>query len=142
MRTRRGEKIEDKRRRAWSPVDQPTSTKENPTFFPDTSDEADEEFEKAMELEKRDENILQHREGALQCQKMQALKMLEASKNRFGPVEVGRTVRLPIGSVDRPKIECMPYGGTVSSLPNGMCKRAVKNETAQGRYSRIVGIRV
>ncbi|CAJ0914300.1 unnamed protein product, partial [Mesorhabditis belari] len=56
---------------------------QNPTFFPDTSDEADEEFEKAMELEKREENILQHREGALQCQKMQASKMLEASKNRY-----------------------------------------------------------
>ncbi|CAJ0954267.1 unnamed protein product, partial [Mesorhabditis belari] len=58
------------------------------------------------ELNRIDEKICQHRAGAVRFQQKQAEKMLESSKNRYGSVDIGKTVRVPIDTfeLDHPTI--------------------------------------
>ncbi|CAJ0950147.1 unnamed protein product, partial [Mesorhabditis belari] len=123
-----GEKFDD-----WSEAILATST-ENPSYFPESDEELDSDRESV--LTQRDAEIEQHRKGAVESQQKQADKMLEKSKNRFGPVGVGMTVRLPIDVVDRPKIGHSSLFGVVLSLEEGLYQIGTKNGVLQQKLTR------
>ncbi|CAJ0949269.1 unnamed protein product, partial [Mesorhabditis belari] len=79
-----GEKFDD-----WSEAILASST-ENPSYFPKSDEKLDSDRKSV--LTQRVAEIEQHRKGAVESQQKQADKMLEESKNRFGPVAVGMTI--------------------------------------------------
>ena len=97
-------------------------------------------------MTQRNEEIEQHRKGAVKCQQKQAKKMLEKAQNkllfnlflgfwidlfRFGPVNIGTTVRLPIDAVDRPKTGHLSLLGVVMSTDDGFYQIGTKNGVLQ-----------
>ncbi|CAJ0947812.1 unnamed protein product, partial [Mesorhabditis belari] len=110
---------------------------ENPTFFPETDDEEGAiAKEKEGDFVQRDKEIWHHRNGAALQQQKQAEKMLEKSKNRFGAVEVGQTVRLPIDAVDRPKIGHSTPLGVVMEENQGFYQIGTTNGILQQKLTR------
>lgn len=55
---------------------------------------------------------------------------------RFTPIEVGKTVRLPIDSVDRPKIGHSNLLGIVLEAGDGFYKVGTKNGILPQRFTR------
>ncbi|CAJ0914660.1 unnamed protein product, partial [Mesorhabditis belari] len=112
---------------------------DNPTFFPETDDEEDAiaiAKEKEGDFVQRDKEIWHHRNGAALQQQKQAENMLEKSKNRFGAVEVGQTVRLPIDAVDRPKIDHSTLFGVVMEENQGFYQIGTTNGILQQKLTR------
>ncbi|CAJ0934668.1 unnamed protein product, partial [Mesorhabditis belari] len=110
---------------------------DNPTFLPETDDEEDAiAKEKEGDFVQRDKEIWHHRNGAALQRQKQAEKMLEKSKNRFGAVEVGQTVRLPIDAVDRPKIGHSTLFGVVMEENQGFYQIGTANGILQQRLTR------
>lgn len=55
---------------------------------------------------------------------------------RYAPIEIGKTVRLPIDSVDRPKIGHPNLLGVVMEIDNGLYKIGTKSGVLPQRYTR------
>ncbi|CAJ0915791.1 unnamed protein product, partial [Mesorhabditis belari] len=108
-------------------------------FFPETDDEEDAiaiAKEKEEDFVQRDKEIWHHRNGAALQQQKQAENRLEKSKNRFGAVEVGQTVRLPIDAVDRPKIGHSTLFGVVMEENQGFYQIGTTNGILQQKLTR------
>ena len=56
-------------------------------------------------MDKRQNQIKTYREYVTEKQRKQADSMLKSTNQRFGPVEEGTTVRIPIDQVDRGKTD-------------------------------------
>uniref|UniRef100_A0A914CSJ4 Integrase catalytic domain-containing protein n=1 Tax=Acrobeloides nanus TaxID=290746 RepID=A0A914CSJ4_9BILA len=122
---------------------------EDPNYFPvsDENDEGEHEVSASEEvqtaerdaLDELDEQqllIMEHRIGAHKSQQKQAEKMLETSKRRFAPVEVGNTIRLPIDDVDRPKLGHSNMFGVVLAVGEGFYKIGTKSGILPQLFTR------
>ncbi|CAJ0947559.1 unnamed protein product, partial [Mesorhabditis belari] len=110
---------------------------ENGVFEGEKFDDWNEELDSDRELVLTQRAAeIEHRKGAVESQQKQADKMLEKSKNRFGPVEVGMTVRLPIDVVNRPKIGHASLFGLVLSSEEGLYQIGTKNEVLQQKLTQ------
>lgn len=66
----------------------------------------------------------------------QASKMLNRSNSLFKPIEIGKTVRIPIPEVDRAKTDSKNMIGVVIETSNGLYKVGTKWGVLKQHYSR------
>ena len=116
-------------------------------------DEHQKQIEQQEELDERQKQIEQQRIGAKAAQVNQANKMLETSNkrfnfiicipskyyylNRFGPIQKGTNVRIPIDPVDRPKLGHHNLIGVVIDInEHGLYKIGTKNGQLPQCFSR------
>jgi len=96
----------------------------DPEYFPSDDSEIDEGI--IEELDQREKSVSRERIDAKKFQESQASKMAEASKKRFGHVDVGTTVRIPVSDVDRPKLGHTHIFGVVREESEGFYSLGTK----------------
>ncbi|CAJ0934267.1 unnamed protein product, partial [Mesorhabditis belari] len=109
------------------------------------SENLEQVYKKSAEIGDKDENsddsaqdaeILAERDSARSSLIKQADKMLQASKERFQPLDVGKNVRIPINPVDRPKIGHRNLLGVVTEAIDGLYTIGTANGTLPQKFSR------
>ncbi|CAJ0947217.1 unnamed protein product, partial [Mesorhabditis belari] len=108
------------------------------------SENLEQVYKKSAEIGDKDENsddsaqdaeILAERDSARSSLIKQADKMLQASKERFQPLDVGKNVRIPINPVDRPKIGHRNLLGVVTEAIDGLYTIGTANGTLPQKFS-------
>ncbi|KAL4100845.1 hypothetical protein QTP88_020874 [Uroleucon formosanum] len=101
----------------------------------------DEQHEKKYQvhisISKRKEKIFLNRELAITNLQVQAVKMLQTSKQKFQPAKVGETVRIRVPDVDRSKMDPQNILAVVLDIvDNDYIKLATKNGVINRLYTR------
>jgi hypothetical protein len=79
------------------------------------------------EIKNRQQKIGGYREYVQKMQKKRAEDMLKATSSRYGVVDVGTTVRIPIDQVDRGKIDPRNVLGVVLENSDGYYQIGTQN---------------